>query len=457
MVAWRYAESLPIGEQALALAREVGAREAEVRALTVLGGDLAFLGHGEEGLDHFRQALQLAEQIRDLIGLERAYVNFTDVLTMLGRPRESARVGKSGLEEMHRYGIESVLLVVNQIEALVAIGEWDEAERLSAAALRGITSSFRHGLMFIRGVVEIGRGEFESARQHLAAASAAPWEYLVLGLCDARLAELALWERRWTDAQAAIDAGLARARRHEAAQIRLQLCATGLRAHAELAALAGARRDVDAVRHVLRRARNLLTAARRAAADASAITPNADGWLAVAEAEYQRVRGVPGPELWSDAAETWDRLERPPLVAYCRWRQAEAVVAAGASRTEAIGPLREAFTRRHSDRGEAVVARTRTARPARPARSRRASRAARRTAHPGGDPWSHRARGRGPQSRRPRLHQPRDRRDTHHQRQDGERPRNAHPPQARRAEPARSRRHRASPHATPGGQPQLEG
>ena len=36
-------------EQALALARDVGAREAEVRALTVLGGDLAYLGRGEEG------------------------------------------------------------------------------------------------------------------------------------------------------------------------------------------------------------------------------------------------------------------------------------------------------------------------------------------------------------------------------------------------------------------------
>ena len=230
MVARRHAESLPIGEQALALAREVGAREAEVRALTVLGGDLAYLGHGEEGLDHFRQALQLAEEIGDLIGLERAYVNFTDTLTMLGRPRESARLGQSGLEEMHRYGIESVLLVVNQIEALVAIGDWDEAERLSAAALRGTTSSFRHGLMFIRGEVEIGRGDFDAARAHLAAAGTAPWEYLVLGLYDVRLAELALWERRWTDAQAAIDAGLARARRHEAAQVRLQLCATGLRA-----------------------------------------------------------------------------------------------------------------------------------------------------------------------------------------------------------------------------------
>ena len=52
--------------------------------------------------------------------------------------------------------------------------------------------------------------------------------------------------------------------------------------------------------------------------------------------------GVPRPELWSDAAETWERLERPPLAAYCRWRQAEALVAAGASRTEASLPLREA-------------------------------------------------------------------------------------------------------------------
>ena len=53
----------------------IGAREAEVRALTVLAGDLAYLGRGEEGLAHFRQALQLAEEIGDRMGLERAYAN----------------------------------------------------------------------------------------------------------------------------------------------------------------------------------------------------------------------------------------------------------------------------------------------------------------------------------------------------------------------------------------------
>ncbi len=62
----------------------------------------------------------------------------------------------------------------------------------------------------------------------------------------------------------------------------------------------------------------------------------------MAEAEYERARGSAKPELWSDAADTWERLERPPSAAYCRWRQAEALVAVGASRTEASVPLREA-------------------------------------------------------------------------------------------------------------------
>ena len=43
-------ESLPMAREALALARAVGAREAEVRALTVLGIDLACLRPGDEGL-----------------------------------------------------------------------------------------------------------------------------------------------------------------------------------------------------------------------------------------------------------------------------------------------------------------------------------------------------------------------------------------------------------------------
>jgi DNA-binding CsgD family transcriptional regulator len=342
MVAWRYAESLPVAKQALMLARSVGAGEAEVRALTVLGGDLAYLGQAESGLAHFEQAARLAQEIGDDVGLERVYVNLTDALTMLARFRESARVGQAGMEVMRRHGIESTLLVSNVIEALLATGEWEEADRLSAAALRRITSSFPYALFVIRADLELGRGDFEAARAHLEAALGTIREQRGQAMVDVYLAELALWERRWTDAEQAARAGLRRERSRQAAQLRVWFAAKGLRAQAELAALARARRDRDAVRSWLARARTLVGVARQAAVEASAVTPNADGWLAQAEAEHERAHDGAQPESWSAAAAAWDGLERAPLAAYCRWRQAEALVAAGASRREASAPLQEA-------------------------------------------------------------------------------------------------------------------
>jgi DNA-binding CsgD family transcriptional regulator/tetratricopeptide (TPR) repeat protein len=357
MVAWRHAESVPICEQALALARDVGAREAEVRALTALGVDLAHLGRDEDGVACIREAAQIAEEIGDHLGLELTYVNLTDVLTMLGRPRESARLGQQAHEVMRGYGMGSTLLVTNRVEALLATGDWDKADELSAAALRGIASSFSYWLLTIRADLDIGRGDFTAARAHLDAARPTLPEDHGEGRYDARLAELALWERRWTDADAAIHDGLAQARQPELAQIRVELCATGLRAQAELAALARARRDDAALRAHLDRARDLLAAARRAAADAALITPTAAAWHLQAQAEHTRAttarpaadRAEPArpagdarPQAWADAAAGWDRLERPPLAAYCRWRQAEALIAAGASRAEASVPLRDA-------------------------------------------------------------------------------------------------------------------
>ena len=137
--------------------------------------------------------------------------------------------------------------------------------------------------------------------------------------------------------------GLAQARLREAAQIRVQLCAKGLRAQAELAALARARRDADALRDRLGRARKLLgrrAARRRGGLGDHTRTPTAGAPWPRPSTSAPAASARPGP--WSEAAATWERLERPPLAAYCRWRQAEALVAAGASRAEASVPLREA-------------------------------------------------------------------------------------------------------------------
>jgi DNA-binding CsgD family transcriptional regulator/tetratricopeptide (TPR) repeat protein len=342
MLAWRFDESLALCEQALALASAVGVHAVEIRASLDLGRDLAYLGRADEGLGYLRQALALAGRSGDPLTLLQAYVSLTDVLMMLGRPRESAQAGERGLETVRRYRIDSTVLIANTIEALLAIGEWDKADSASAAALRASAANFPYMLLMLRAEVELGRGSFQAARAHLEAAVATLREDRGQGIYDVFLAELALWERRWTQAHQAVRDGLGKARSPQAAQLRVWFCAKGLRAQAELAALARARRDAVAVRNWLTRAEELITVARRAAAEAAAVTPNAGGWLALAEAEYTRARGVARPESWSQAADSWKRLERPPLAAYCRWREAEALVTAGASRTEAAVPLRDA-------------------------------------------------------------------------------------------------------------------
>jgi DNA-binding CsgD family transcriptional regulator len=342
MLAWRHEESLVVCERALALAPTVGAQSAQLRALTVLGTDLAYLGRGDEGLARLRQALGLAEERGDPMLLQRVYVMLTDVLTMLGRPRESARLAAAGLEIMRRFGIDSTVLVANRIEALLATGDWDEADRRSAAALRALTASYPYMLLMLRADLELGRGDFEAARAHLEAALVTLREDRGQGIYDVFLAELALWERRWIDAEGAVRDALAGARSGQAAQLRVWFCAKGLRAQAELAALARGRRDAGAAGAWLARAGELIAVARDAATEAAAVTPNAAGWLALAEAEHHRARGGARPELWADAADGWERLERPPLAAYCHWREAEALVAAGASRAQASQPLRQA-------------------------------------------------------------------------------------------------------------------
>ncbi len=342
MMNWRFDESLEISRQALALARAVGARSAELRAILDLGRDLAYLGRADEGLARVRRALELAEESGDALAVLQAYVCLTDMLTMLGRPREAARRGKEGLASLHRYGIDSTVLVANYVEALLAIGDWDEAESASSAALRAMTANYPYMPLMLRAHLEIGRGRFEEARAHLDAALTTLREDRGQGIYDVFLAELAISDRRWTEADEAVRKALAQASSRQASQLRVWFAAKGLRAGAELAALARARRDADAARGWLVRSDELIAVARGAADEASGVTPNTDGWLRLAEAEYQRARGVAQPRLWSEAADTWNRLQQPPLAAYCRWREAEALVALGASRTDAGRPLREA-------------------------------------------------------------------------------------------------------------------
>ena len=147
-----------------------------------------------------RRRWRLAERTGDLIGLERAYVNLTDILATLGRQRAAARLGASGTAAMRRHGVVSEVLTANHVEALLALGEWDEADRISSSALRAATASFPYMNPLLRADLETGRGDFDSARAHLDSARETMRADHGFGVFEAYVAELALWERRWSDA-----------------------------------------------------------------------------------------------------------------------------------------------------------------------------------------------------------------------------------------------------------------
>ena len=273
MLAWRYDESLAICEQALALARAVGAREAELRALTVLGSDLAYLGRGDEGLAQLcagpaarrgeRRSRRPAARVR------QPHRRADDA-------RPAARVGAAGgggaRGDAPVRDRPARVLVANWIEALLAIGEWDEADRASAAALRAITANYPHMPLILRADLEIGRGDFDAARAHLDAARATAAPRAAAWRSTTRyVAELALWERRWTDADEAVRDGLARARPALGPPRSASGCAPRDCAHRRSwrRSHAPAATPTPSDAGSLRRA-TLLAAARRAAAEASA-------------------------------------------------------------------------------------------------------------------------------------------------------------------------------------------
>jgi ATP/maltotriose-dependent transcriptional regulator MalT len=82
---------------------------------------------------------------------------------------------------------------------------------------------------------------------------------------------------------------------------------------------------------------------RAAYFDSQALRPAVEAWLAVCAAETSRLRGEVDPAAWTTAADRFEQLGLPYVTAYCRWREAEAVLASGGDRLRAVNVLSAAF------------------------------------------------------------------------------------------------------------------
>jgi DNA-binding CsgD family transcriptional regulator/tetratricopeptide (TPR) repeat protein len=338
-------------EEAVAAARQVGARAVEGHAANSLGTALGKLGHLEVGIAHLERARQLAEELGDSEDRFRAHHNLASVLIRGGRYADVVAVELQHLELARRLGATrtyGVVAMADAAEALLWLGRLQEAERLlDQAGDLDLPARSSRALLPTRSLDRLWRGDLEAARQDLTWLLERPRmsldpQYAAPAL--SRLAAVATWERRPQEARAVVARGLGMLAEVDDPDLVIELCLAGLAAEAAIAERAGARRAESEREEAAGTATGLLERAHAAAtADGVEVVGAVRAKLLTAEAEWSRAAGRPDPDRWARAAHAWDRLGCPWPAGYARWRQAEALLDQGGSRDQATPVVRSAW------------------------------------------------------------------------------------------------------------------
>jgi ATP/maltotriose-dependent transcriptional regulator MalT len=331
MLQGRLAEAEECAREGIAVARAVGHREAEAIALNALGTAMGERGQTDAGVEHIRESLAIARE-EDLPMEEGgAWINISDVLNLAGRTEEALAVARQGLEA----GLTSPWRTADWLRLAISdcsfqLGDWDEAEAAIPAPSRRHTGGTFVYWQLCRAQLAVARGDVALAEEAIAAlreATAGSTEPQFLGPYGVLSAELARRAGDLDSARAAVDEGLDRIEYCSEDVLRISaLAVAGLRVEADAGQLARDRRDDEAAALVHSRADALLGRARLAAESGWAVEAPQ---LATAEAEYARATGGDSGPLWAAAAERWEELRRPYQSSYTRWREAEALMAAG--------------------------------------------------------------------------------------------------------------------------------
>jgi ATP/maltotriose-dependent transcriptional regulator MalT len=230
------------------------------------------------------------------------------------------------------------------------LGRWDETEqalqRAEAVGPLGINEIL---VAEMQARLALSRGRFDEAAERLRplarlAQRATDIQFVVP--VQASLVELALWKRRPEDA--AVQAEAAIRLIDFTPEVRIaEVYALGVRAHADLAEVARARRSTAAADEAVAAGRSLVEAMRRRHADVVATRPAYEelslAWLLLCEAEATRLERRPDPDAWIRSIEAWSRLGRQYVAAYGRWREAEARLAVRGDRALVTAALRSAL------------------------------------------------------------------------------------------------------------------
>ena len=345
----------PLASEAVEIARSIGARDVEAHALTTLGVCTAYLGDVALGTKQIEDALAIAQEIGSVDQVARADANLVDVLTNTGSLREAGDVAAEAWTFAEEHGLARVLGAIQLAEggiALYRLGDWARARALlERAAARRLTGVAQIATEQRLAMLDVGQGRFDDAHSRLDEVRPMLGRIVeaqfITPLTEAD-AELALWESRPEVARSAIAEMAERLPLERTLYLTriAPVLALGVRAEAELAALARVRGDAEAARDARRLAERYANALRSLHESARATRPQfeaqAAAWLSLGAAEVGRLDAASDSVSWSAAAAAFAAIPMAYPRAYALWRAGEAILAERGSRTEATAALRTA-------------------------------------------------------------------------------------------------------------------
>ena len=339
-VSCRYRAAEALCAEALGIARAVGARAEEGRALTTLGAATAGLGDGPDGVRMVREGRGLLERAGaapDFIFV--TYACESDVLAAAGDFEAAAETTRPGIDMLHRHGMHrshQAWLEGRLAAALIKLGRWsrscpdpgrgapprpdghhppDAAAPARRARARPRRSRDRRNLPRRGQKRSPGRPAVhrQALRDRRRSRAGAP-----------RLPRRAL----------NVANGLAALDPLDDVQATAWLCWRGLEAQAEQAQRARARRHVTDADAALEIANGLLDRARALAGlHGARSVAELPALLQSCQAEAALAAGRSAAHHWLAAAEGWESLREPYPRAQCLVRGAEAALAERHPRT----------------------------------------------------------------------------------------------------------------------------
>ena len=346
-----FGRARPLCEQAVELARSIGARDLEGHALNTLGVTLAGVGKAEAAVEAIDASLDLAMELGLADDIGRAFVNRGDILALIGYPDRALESTLRGIEEVTDLGMGSSYgpyLRYGGVSFAHQCGEWATAAELLAEADQ--TASPSAGIDAYRAQYCLGflvdsgspaaAGVWDEARR---AQSHGP-PSVTWGPVFVAAVEGAAMDDRQADAVEIALEGLVLLAQTDVPVFTMRLARAAAWPVADLGVIARAAGDEEAASAARARMEHLsevFDAARSELAD----TDGRLGQLVAVEtahvaAERGRLEGAATAEDWQSVSDAWAGLGQPYPAAYALWRGAEA--AAPEDRRAAIPMLSSA-------------------------------------------------------------------------------------------------------------------